>query len=222
MAVTVPVGTCSETPLSTWWSPKDFSTLFRSMAIGADWSAMNVPFVWSAHRKRGGNARGAERPATLPGESFRCVRLIELTSHDRGGLIRSVRFWRRPSGVHMPQDCGFMTLGQVALMLSFIRSHLLSTSKSALPSPKRREHIVVNPTHLTTLVAVLRTGSFAGAARQLGYTGSAVSQQIAAFERETGLTLFERDARGIRPTSVAEQLHAHAHEVFAALASFDD
>ena len=81
---------------------------------------------------------------------------------------------------------------------------------------------MVNPTHLTTLIAVLRTGSFASAARQLGYTGSAVSQQIAAFERETGLTLFERDARGIRPTVVAEQLHERAHEVFAAITAFDD
>lgn len=81
---------------------------------------------------------------------------------------------------------------------------------------------MVNPTHLTTLVAVLRTGSFAGAARELGYTGSAVSQQIAALERETGLALFDRDARGIRPTSIAEQLHANAQEVFAAIAAFDE
>ena len=81
---------------------------------------------------------------------------------------------------------------------------------------------MVNPTHLTTLVAVLRTGSFAAAARQLGYTGSAVSQQIASFEREVGLKLFERDARGIRPTAAALQLEAHAGGVFAALSKFDD
>ncbi|NLT27132.1 MAG: LysR family transcriptional regulator [Microbacteriaceae bacterium] len=81
---------------------------------------------------------------------------------------------------------------------------------------------MVNPTHLTTLVAVLRTGSFAGAARELGYTGSAVSQQIAALERETGLQLFDRDARGIRPTAIADQLQASAHDVFAAIASFDE
>ncbi|QUY62983.1 LysR family transcription regulator [Gulosibacter molinativorax] len=84
------------------------------------------------------------------------------------------------------------------------------------------EHDVVNPTHLETLIAVLRTGSFAGAARQLGYTGSAVSQQIAAFERDTNLTLFERDARGIRATAAAEALGSHANEVFSALSVFDD
>lgn len=81
---------------------------------------------------------------------------------------------------------------------------------------------MVNPTHLATLIAVLRTGSFAGAARNLGYTASAVSQQIAQLERETGLRLFEREARSIRPTAAAEGLRAHAGDVFFALDAFDE
>lgn len=37
---------------------------------------------------------------------------------------------------------------------------------------------MLNPLHLRTFIVVLRTGSFAEAARSLGYTSSAVSQQI--------------------------------------------
>jgi len=77
---------------------------------------------------------------------------------------------------------------------------------------------VLSPLHLRTLIAVVRTGSFADAARRLGYTGSAVSQQIAALERAVKMPLFERDARSIRATPAAEILAARALQ---ALASFD-
>lgn len=81
---------------------------------------------------------------------------------------------------------------------------------------------MVNPIHLKTLLAVLRTGSFARAARDLGYTGSAVSQQMLALERDTQVTLFERDARGIRATAAATFLLEHADHVFSAVEAFDD
>ncbi|GAA3551515.1 hypothetical protein GCM10022222_38840 [Amycolatopsis ultiminotia] len=51
------------------------------------------------------------------------------------------------------------------------------------------------PQRLPTFQAVHRTRSFAIAARELDYTASAVSQQIAALEESTGLVLFEREAR---------------------------
>ena len=73
------------------------------------------------------------------------------------------------------------------------------------------------PQHLRTFQAVYRTGSFAVAARELGYTSSAVSQQIAALERDTGLVLFERQAHGIRPTAVAHRLVELSRPVLASM-----
>jgi len=57
---------------------------------------------------------------------------------------------------------------------------------------------MLDPRRLATLQAVLRTGSFAAAAEELGYTPSAVSQHIAELERAAGMRLLER--RPVRPT----------------------
>ena len=46
--------------------------------------------------------------------------------------------------------------------------------------------------HLEALMAIADEGSFGGAARRLGYTQSAVSQQIAALERLVGQRLVDR------------------------------
>ncbi len=81
---------------------------------------------------------------------------------------------------------------------------------------------MLNPVHLRTLTAVVRTGSFADAARQLGYTASAVSQQIAALERAAQLTLFERDAHSITATPAAEFLADRARDALSTLGALDD
>ncbi len=81
---------------------------------------------------------------------------------------------------------------------------------------------MLNPLHLRTLSAVLRTGSFAAAGRHLGYTGSAVSQQMGALEADTGLLLFERGAQGVKPTSQARLLSERAIETLGALAALNE
>lgn len=81
---------------------------------------------------------------------------------------------------------------------------------------------MLNPVHLQTLVTVVRTGSFADAARELGYTGSAVSQQIAALERSTKVVLFDRSARTITPTPAADQLAELAREPLTLLKDLED
>src|SRR5918999_747294 len=61
-------------------------------------------------------------------------------------------------------------------------------------------------------------GSFSGAAEALSFTQSAVSQQIAALEREAGAVLVQRSARGVRLTEAGEALVRHAEAIMARLA----
>src|SRR4051794_5905901 len=60
-------------------------------------------------------------------------------------------------------------------------------------------------------------GSFSAAAEALSFTQSAISQQIAALEREAGCTLVTRNARGIRLTEAGEALVRHADAILARL-----
>src|SRR5919108_4591837 len=71
---------------------------------------------------------------------------------------------------------------------------------------------------LRVLREVAAQGSFSAAAEALSYTQSAVSQQIAALEREAGTTLVDRGARGIRLTDAGEALVRHADAILARLA----
>jgi DNA-binding transcriptional LysR family regulator len=61
-------------------------------------------------------------------------------------------------------------------------------------------------------------GSFSAAAESLSFTQSAVSQQIAALEREAGTTLVQRSARGVRLTEAGEAVVRHAEAIMARLA----
>jgi DNA-binding transcriptional LysR family regulator len=64
---------------------------------------------------------------------------------------------------------------------------------------------------------VLDLGSISGAARVLGYTQSAVSQQLAALEREVGTALVDRSQRPLRATHAGELLRPRVEGVLAAL-----
>src|SRR5919202_1630206 len=61
-------------------------------------------------------------------------------------------------------------------------------------------------------------GSFSAAAESLSFTQSAVSQQIAALEREAGTVLVRRSARGVRLTEAGEALVRHAEAILTRLA----
>ena len=75
--------------------------------------------------------------------------------------------------------------------------------------------------HFLALEAVAREGSFGKAAASLGYTQSAVSQQIAALERIVGQRLVERPG-GPKPVSLTEAgrlLLTHADAIAARVAA---
>jgi DNA-binding transcriptional LysR family regulator len=73
--------------------------------------------------------------------------------------------------------------------------------------------------HFAALEAVSRTGSFGRAARELGYTQSAISQQIAQLERIVGQRLFHRPGgpRRVEPTEAGLLLLRHADAIVAQL-----
>src|SRR2546426_12602445 len=74
---------------------------------------------------------------------------------------------------------------------------------------------VLDLQRLRALHAVSVHGTVGAAAAALGYTPSAVSQQIAKLERETRTVLLEREGRGGRLTAEAHQLVDTAQEVLA-------
>jgi DNA-binding transcriptional LysR family regulator len=78
---------------------------------------------------------------------------------------------------------------------------------------------MLNVNRLRVLVEIAERGSFSAAAEALSYTQSAVSQQIAALEAETGATLIERLPRGLRLTTAGQALVGHAEGILARLAA---
>ena len=70
---------------------------------------------------------------------------------------------------------------------------------------------------LRVLREVALRGTVTAAAGSLGYTPSAVSQQLSALERESGVTLLERAGRRVRLTDAGQVLVQRTEPVLAAL-----
>ncbi len=81
---------------------------------------------------------------------------------------------------------------------------------------------MLNVGRLKVLSEVARRGSFSAAADALSYTQSAVSQQIAALEAETGMNLLERRPRGVRLTSAGRTLVEHTEGILTRLQAAEE
>ncbi|HEY1180291.1 MAG TPA: LysR family transcriptional regulator, partial [Phytomonospora sp.] len=72
----------------------------------------------------------------------------------------------------------------------------------------RRLRLLRDLAHLGTIAAVAEAHT---------YSASAVSQQLAALQREAGVPLLERDGRGVTLTAAGAALVEHTETVLAAL-----
>ncbi|GAA3467816.1 LysR family transcriptional regulator [Nonomuraea roseola] len=63
---------------------------------------------------------------------------------------------------------------------------------------------------MQVLHEVVTRGTVTAAAEALGYTPSAISQQVAALEKQAGIALLERVGRGVRPTTAGRLLAKYA------------
>ena len=80
---------------------------------------------------------------------------------------------------------------------------------------------MVDAHRIRIFLSVMASGSVNAAASHLGHSPSAVSQQIAALQKETGLTLFTRDGRGIAPTPAAHTLAEESERLMYELKRVD-
>lgn len=71
---------------------------------------------------------------------------------------------------------------------------------------------------LRMLREVSRRGTIASAADHLGYTASAVSQQLSSAEKSTGVSMLERSGRNVLLTDAGRELVTHAELVLEQLA----
>jgi DNA-binding transcriptional LysR family regulator len=80
---------------------------------------------------------------------------------------------------------------------------------------------MLDPHRLRIFRSVVASGSIQAAARHLGYTPSAVSQHVAALQREVGFPLIERSGRGIVPTPAGVTLARESDDVITSLNRLD-
>jgi DNA-binding transcriptional LysR family regulator len=76
---------------------------------------------------------------------------------------------------------------------------------------------MIDVRRLRLLLELTRRGTITAVADALGYTPSAVSQQLAALEREAGVPLLERTGRKVTLTAAGTVLARYAQSIFAVL-----
>src|ERR1019366_8324791 len=81
---------------------------------------------------------------------------------------------------------------------------------------------MLNVARLNVLKEVAYRGSFSAAAEAMSYTQSAISQQIATLEAETGMALLERHPRGVSLTAAGQTLVGHAEGILARLEAAEE
>ncbi|MEV7414314.1 LysR family transcriptional regulator [Streptomyces sp. NPDC089919] len=73
--------------------------------------------------------------------------------------------------------------------------------------------------HIRTFHEVVTAGSYSAAARVLGYTQPAITQQMKALERAVGTPLFTRVGRRMQLTEAGESLARHSEAILGSLSA---
>ncbi|MBT1172029.1 LysR family transcriptional regulator [Bifidobacterium sp. MA2] len=77
-------------------------------------------------------------------------------------------------------------------------------------------------TRLDAVIAAAETGSFAAAGRRLHISTPALAKQVTTFERDCGITLFNRSRTGVTPTRAGAELIEGARDVIRQSAEIID
>ena len=175
-------------------------------------------------RRRGGAGRRRRRPASpLPpvalgaggGDADRPGRRAACrcpVSRPRRRCAR--RPWGRPRFT----DSSCMAMGTLADAPSQSAPAIFRRRTPSRPYARR----MIEARHLRVLRAVAATGSFSAAARELGCTQPAVSQQMKALEQSAGTPLLIRTGREMRLTQAGEALVRHAAGILAGLTAAEE
>ncbi|MFN8642890.1 MAG: LysR family transcriptional regulator [Candidatus Binatia bacterium] len=87
--------------------------------------------------------------------------------------------------------------------------------EAAAPAVVERRRADLDARLLRTFVTIVDVRSFTRAGRRLGLSQSAISQQVAAQERQLGVKLLVRSGTGVRPTPAGELLLHYARQILA-------
>jgi len=77
----------------------------------------------------------------------------------------------------------------------------------------------LSPADLESVLALVRSGTLAGAGERLGVDACTVFRSLQRIERGLGQALFERSRAGYQPNELAQSLVQHAEQLEAALES---
>ncbi len=126
-------------------------------------------------------------------------------------------FVRRSSGMFVT-EAGEILLRRAERALDYIETGARETLRIAQKEKERgfeNFHRLMTTAQLNALIAVVETGNFSLAARQTGVSQPSIHRRARDLEALSGVTLFEKDRAGIRPTATARILARAAKLAFS-------
>ncbi len=129
----------------------------------------------------------------------------------------------RSTAGHITDSLGVQSVGYTSGREPALRARWCARSCYC---PKRAAATVncmaLDPRHVTVFRSVVRHGSYTGAAKELGYSQPAISQQMRALEKGLGTPLFIRTGRRLMLTEAGNMLESHVDPILDGLAQAEN